>query len=325
MTALNRQAWSELSSTEKEAVMQDLASKLPQGFQFQGLQTFQRYGVTNETGIFTYKEAEFVFVPGNQVTLGWESWDQGMDEATREDLLETLGEYDIEDADQYLRDQMSPVREAAIGAMLVERAARSAGWQQVPLQDLPLLDEPEIEEELTKFRASTYSKYEQYQHFRLVRQEEDIRLFLFNEDLTWEQAVADVHNEGFSLLTEEEWEYIYGGGCRTLFPWGDSFDYKMKVKHFEELVEEDDSREYDLSLPNAFGLLFDGDPYQYEWTIREGELMPKGGDGGSLICGGSGLVVGYLPVAAYFRDSYFEELDWEEIMGHLWYRRIVRL
>ncbi|GGG88757.1 hypothetical protein [Paenibacillus radicis (ex Gao et al. 2016)] len=325
MIGMKRHTWSELTSEEKEAAMHGLIRELPNGFVYQGLNTFQRYGVTNETGIFTYKESEFVFVPGDQVTLGWESWEHGMDDATREDLLESISEYDVEDTDQFLRDQMSPVRQAAIGAMLVERAARSVGWQQVPLQDLPLLGDLEVEEELAKFRTTTYSEYERSQHFRLVRQDEEIILYLFNEDLTSEQVIANIHHEGFGILTEEEWEYSYGGGCRTLFPWGDSFHYNMKFKHFEELVEEDGSREYDLCLPNAFGLLFSGDPYQYEWTTREGQLMPKGGDGGNLICGGSGILVGYLPVAAYYRDPYSQELEWEDVVGDLRYRRIVRL
>lgn len=326
MQELERSTWIAMNKVEKDAAMRSLLSRLPQGFEYQGLTAFQRYGKTNETGIFTYKDSEFLFIPGDQATLGWERWEHGMDEATQQDLIESLSEYDIEDSDQFLRDQMSPLRQAIIGAMLVERVPRSAGWQEVPLEELSVLDEPEVESELAIFRASTYSEYERHLHFRLIRQEEGIVLYMFNEDLTYDQAVSSLLDEGFSLLTEDEWEYCYGGGCRTFFPWGDSFDYNFKLKHFEDLNADNTSREYDLELPNAFGLHFTGDPYQCEWTTREGLLMPKGGDGGSMICGGTGVVVGYLPAAAvYYRDPYHEEVEWDDMMGHLHYRRIVRL
>jgi len=39
-------------------------------------------------------------------------------------------------------------------------------------------------------------------------------------------------SENFALPTEDEWEYICGGGSRTLFRWGDSFDYEMNLYHF---------------------------------------------------------------------------------------------
>ena len=34
-----------------------------------------------------------------------------------------------------------------------------------------------------------------------------------------------LQKQGFSLPTADEWAYLCGGGCRTLFPWGDGLDY----------------------------------------------------------------------------------------------------
>ena len=39
----------------------------------------------------------------------------------------------------------------------------------------------------------------------------------FQRSLLWEMAA--------SLPTPDEWAYLCGGGCRTLFPWGDGLDY----------------------------------------------------------------------------------------------------
>ena len=42
--------------------------------------------------------------------------------------------------------------------------------------------------------------------------------------------------QGLSLPTADEWAYLCGGGCRTLFPWGDGMDYSMHLHHFERDV-----------------------------------------------------------------------------------------
>ena len=43
-----------------------------------------------------------------------------------------------------------------------------------------------------------------------------------------------------------------GGGCRTLFPWGDELDYSMRLHWFEDM-DEDENRPYDMEEPNFFG------------------------------------------------------------------------
>ena len=44
-----------------------------------------------------------------------------------------------------------------------------------------------------------------------------------------------------------------GGGCRTLFPWGDELDYSMRLHWFDDM-DEDENRPYDMEEPNFFGL-----------------------------------------------------------------------
>ena len=43
----------------------------------------------------------------------------------------------------------------------------------------------------------------------------------------------------------DEWAYLCGGGCRTLFPWGDGLDYSMRLRWFEDM-DEDENRPYDM-------------------------------------------------------------------------------
>ncbi|MGO4734171.1 hypothetical protein [Paenibacillus sp. 2KB_22] len=345
MEALSRDMWLELNAQDKEAWMRKLVRQLPEGMVYEGLETFERFGQRIETGVFTHEEERFVFVPGDRITLGWDRWQHGMNEETSADLHETVSEYGVEDVDSFLASQMSPVREVTIAPMLVECELISLGWIEVSEEEAFAQEDPDFPAALEQFKQSDIREYELHQQFRLIRQSEDeVRILWFNEGIELEDVVREEAAAGFGLLTEDEWEYIYGGGCRTLFPWGDSFDYTMRLKHFgipegvDEIVDaslepdssrvkEKDDHSYDLEMPNFFGINFAGDPYKYELTLdSDGDVMPKGGDGGSLICGGTGPLVGFLPAAAvYYRDVNASELDWEDLMDAMYYRRVVRL
>ena len=64
-------------------------------------------------------------------------------------------------------------------------------------------------------------------------------------------------------IRDSEWAYLCGGGCRTLFPWGDGLDYSMRLRWFEDM-DEDENRPYDMEEPNFFGLSIAYDPYMRE-------------------------------------------------------------
>nr|WP_154960690.1 formylglycine-generating enzyme family protein [Paenibacillus xylanexedens] len=341
MEALTKSVWQGLSEQDKQEWMQRIALQLPEGMQYEGLRTFERYGQRTLTGVFTQDEQRFVFVPGNQVTLGWEKWHHGMDEETTADLHETVSSYGIEDVQSFLAGQMSPVREVNIGPMLVECETISLGWIEVTEEEAFAQEHEDFPKALAEFKESGLNEYELHLEFKLIQDQGEVRILWFNEGIELEDLVKEETAAGFSLLTEDEWEYIYGGGCRTLFPWGDSFDYTMRLRHLgkpESLVQseqasadtETDGENHhpsDLELPNFFGVQFAGDPYKYELTLgADGEVMPKGGDGGALICGGTGPLLSFLPAASvFFRDMNVDELDWEELMDALYYRRVIRV
>lgn len=266
MEALTRAIWAGLSVQEKEELLHGMIALCPAGMEYIGVRTFERFGQRTESGIFMHAGREFVFVPGDHVTLGWSQWQDGMNEQTSADLSETVSEYGVEDVDSFLASQMSPVREAAIAPMLVECHAQSLGWIEVTEKEALAVHGSEFAAELEQFKHSDLKGLEQYQAFRLERQGEEVRIQRYNEELTLEALLEGQAEAGFGLLTEDEWEYLYGGGCRTLFPWGDSFDYTMKLKHFgrleglteivDESVETDlalvaeDEMPYDLERPN---------------------------------------------------------------------------
>ncbi len=136
------------------------------------------------------------------------------------------------------------------------------------------------------------------------------------------QFSADVIEQekakGFRPPSENEWEYLFAAGSRSLFPWGDRFDHSLKLRHFEEETSTDAA--YDLEQPNVFGIRFAGDPYICELTSDASAAGPllrgKGGDGGSLICGGENALIGCLPATLIaYRD--FEQEDRADVRDSL--------
>ena len=42
--------------------------------------------------------------------------------------------------------------------------------------------------------------------------------------MDYDALLNQLEQQGLSLPTADEWAYLCGGGCRTLFPWGDGVD-----------------------------------------------------------------------------------------------------
>ncbi|MEK4852505.1 SUMF1/EgtB/PvdO family nonheme iron enzyme [Paenibacillus sp. FSL H7-0756] len=299
MVAWDRAGWGQLTVEEKQTAMQELIKRLPAGFKWLRLERFERYGQSLETGVFKYEGSEYVYVPGGSVTLG------------RSEL--------------HMYAEMSPVREAVIGPLLVQRQPASAGWYECPLDRLDPEEDEDVLQAIEEFRQGPHTSYEYSQYFRLEREGDQVVVFLFDDSESFEEWSEAELPEGFALPTEDEWEYLYGAGARTLFPWGDEIDESMRLRHVSRAAEGNTSDPYPLEQPNGFGLCFPGDPYKKELVLTEGGITGKGGDGGCNLHGGQGVALGYLPTATAFRDPYESELEWEDLLDCLVYRRVVRL
>ena len=98
-----------------------------------------------------------------------------------------------------------------------------------------------------------------HQSARIERTEKGFQICIYNRT-DYDELLAMLENRGFSLPTADEWAYLCGGGCRTLFPWGDGLDYSMRLRWFEDM-DEDENRPYDMEEPNFFGLSIAYDLY----------------------------------------------------------------
>ena len=80
---------------------------------FLGLHTFDHWGQSCTTGIFKKDGREFVFVPGDTVTLGWEQFAEGLNQERREELDYLFQEWEMEpqNPEEMIRESMAPVRQ----------------------------------------------------------------------------------------------------------------------------------------------------------------------------------------------------------------------
>lgn len=318
---LMREKWEQLQTEERRALLEQMAKQY--GLELLGEETFRKWGRETRTGCFTGRGGEFVFVPGDTVTLGWQEFAQGMNQETQEEFQEEMENIGWEGTlTELLQEQMDPVHQAAIGPMLVERTLQTVGYEEVSLDDPRLTGNEDWMAEFQKAQRGEFSQYTISEEVRFTRTEDGWRAELYHQD-SFSRLREALAEAGFSLPTADEWAYLCGGGCRTLYPWGDSFDYEMGLPYFEP--EEGAAVSCDLRTPNFFGLTIACDPYRDELTVGEdGALVIKGGDGGCNLCGGADAAVGFLPCAPYFRqdrDDPEEELDGE----FDFYRRVIRV
>ena len=89
-----RPQFNQMDTTEKRVLMENLAGRY--AMTFLGLHTFDRWGQSCTTGIFEKDGREFVFVPGDTVTLGWERFAVGLNQDSREELDYLFQEWEME-------------------------------------------------------------------------------------------------------------------------------------------------------------------------------------------------------------------------------------
>ena len=314
---LSRPQFNQMDTTEKQTLMESLAARYD--MTFLGLHTFDRWGQSCTTGIFKKDGREFVFVPGDTVTLGWEQFAEGLNQESWEELEYLFREWEMErDPEEMIRESMAPVRQVAIGPMLVGRELEEINWEPVKLEDPRLRSE--WLEDFRQFALTDRDSLTLAGRARFERDSDSWQVSLYHE-VDYLDFQNRLQKQGFSLPTADEWAYLCGGECRTLFPWGDGLDYSMRLRWFEDM-DEDENRPYDMEEPNFFGLSIAYDPYMRE-VVQADRLTTCGGDGGCNICGGLGPFLGFLPCSPHCKPEVQED---NELNGDYdFYRPIIRL
>lgn len=234
-----------------------------------------------------------------------------------------LAFYSMDGLNAYINEHTSPIRTADIPPMIVECALNEVGLLPVGYVDrgkgVHQVEEDyleQVEDYLYEFNTE-YVMSEYSETCRFQRSEDDPMVYhIYAFDYTTrEDLQAKLQEDGFTLLTEDQWEYLCGAGQRTLFPFGGRFDEEIRYAHLSTTGENV------LEQPNGLGVTIAYDPYKYE--IVDSECLVKGGDGGSALCGGEPFIYMMLPLAAYWRDATAIELAEDEDLatGYYFYRR----
>ena len=312
MKDLYNDIYSKLPEEKKKEILKNLAKKY--NMEILRFETFSKYSKSTFTAVFKYRESEFVFIPGNIVILGYEGFPKNLSNESLEQL-KYFSENPNEFLEEYIRENFSKVRKATIKPMLVERNLQTVAWRKSNLEELKDFDS-DLLKDYNEFKSSNYNRLTLDETARFTKVGNDIEIELY-DDISYEELCENLKDEGFSLANLDEWEYLCGGGCRTLFPWGDDIDYNMNLFYYTKK-----GNKYDLEEPNFFGLSIAYDPYKME--IIDNKSFSKGGDGGCNVCGGFGEFLGYLSCSPYFNQV----IDYEEeyLNGDFnFYRRIIRI
>ena len=314
---LSRSQFNQMETAEKQTLMERLAARYDMAFL--GLHTFDRWGQSCTTGVFEKDGREFVFVPGDTVTLGWDHFAVGLNPDSRWELDYLFQEWEMEprDPEEMIRESMASVRQASIGPMLMGRELEELCWELVALDDPRL--RPEWLEEFRQFALTGRDSLTLVGHARFERDGDGWQAALYHR-MDYSDFLSQLEQQGLSLPTADEWAYLCGGGCRTLFPWGDGMDYSMHLHHFES--PEDEDKPFDMEEPNFFGVSIAYDPYMRE-VVKAEQFTTCGGDGGRSICGGLGIFLGFLPCSPHCKPEVQED---KELDGDYdFYRPIIRV
>ena len=178
---LMREGWERLPAEERRALLEGMAKR--HGLTLLGEETFRKWGRETRTGCFAGRGGEFVFVPGDTVTLGWREFAPGMDQPTREEFQEEMENTGWEGTlTELLQQQMEPVRQAVIGPMLVERTLQAVGYEEVSLDDPRLTGNEAWMAELQKAQRSDFSQYTISEKVRFTRTGDGWRAGLYHQD-----------------------------------------------------------------------------------------------------------------------------------------------
>jgi len=233
--------------------------------------------------------------------------------------------YSYKGLEAYINENTSPVRTVDLQPMISECELNEVGLihaGQVDRRTREHQVKPEYFDRVKDYlyEFNTESEMTEYSgRCRFQRTKTDPLLYnvYVHERTTREDLIAQLHTDGFSLPSEDQWEYLCGAGRGTLFPFGSRFDAQWRYAHMSEEGENV------LEQPNMFGLTIAYDPYKYE-TV-DSPCHVKGGDGGGALCGGEPFIYTMLPLATYWRETPANvELGDDNLAnGYYFYRRVL--
>ncbi|MDR0922030.1 MAG: hypothetical protein LBM95_06595 [Lactobacillales bacterium] len=257
----------------------------------------------------------------------WANFDESMHSYAQE-FMEEQEEFDLETMegiDAYINLHTTSLRKVDIPPMIVGKYALPASTNFIGRLDMItgefegetdlfgpfekkirqlLFPDLSLQESLVWSAPERFLEMNEF-YLEYVENLDYYRVFL-HQQLTLEENYARIHQWGFELLDENQWEYVVGAGTRRLFRWGNELNIEDNP-----LSEQPNPARKRALGENMFGAVIDTTRTRFEITNEE-QILKLG-----LVPQAGTLIENVLPLSSYYQ-SYVRIMK-NEILSPLKY------
>ena len=321
---MRKEKWDFITKQEKELYIKNIIENRNLPFIFDRIETFEQNNISLETTILKDKEydSEFVFIPAKEnVLLGWDIKKCSLGknvEKTFYNYWQESKEYYTQEYEEIKQDYEEQIQEARNKGDLEEinELMESMGEDLEYSKKEKEISFESFWKELMQFIESSVTPLRTANINAMIVER---TAYYLEKDTTYTTFIDELKQTPFTIPTEDEWEYLCGGGTRTFFRWGDSLEKELDAM-FQ--IGTDSASDYSLLYePNMFGLHIAHNSYMLE--LVDSPCKQKGGDGGCSLCGGDGAIY-VAPIFSTFFNGYTSNS--ENLSKNFYcFRRIIRI
>lgn len=237
----------------------------------------------------------------------------------------------LEGISDYINEYTTDLRKVSVPAMFVQKYALPAGTEFLGIFDTVsgtfegeieqfMSYEKQICDRLFPVLSASESLTWTFPHSLLEKNkfyleflpESDYYFVYSHSDYTHEELKLALKREGFSLLSEDQWEFAVGAGTRRLFRWGNELVIK----------ENESGRQIKNKMEgaNMFGLMIDTEKTRFELT-EDRTIVKLTKETGEKMH----LIEKMLPLSSYFHSFHAVSANQKLDPNDYLYRKVIKV